>query len=219
MPDFVLERLRLAEGREIIAGVDEVGRGALCGPVVAAAVAFPAALIRKARRPAWLRRANDSKRLAPAVREVLARIILAEASSFGVGFATNLEVDERNVHRAGLEAMRRAIARMPVPPEFVLVDGFLIPGLDRPQEGVPHGDARSLSIAAASILAKVLRDHVLVACAALYPGYGLEDHKGYATRAHYAALADLGPTPFHRRSFQLELRPGAHAGRASARRG
>lgn len=210
MPDFALERLRLAQGREFVAGVDEVGRGALCGPVVAAAVVFPAALIRKPRRAAWLRRADDSKRLAPAVREALARVILAEATAVGVGFATNLEVDERNVHRAGLEAMRRAIGRLSVPPEFVLIDGFRIPGLDVPQEGVLHGDRRSLSIAAASILAKVLRDHVLTACAALYPGYGFEDHKGYATRAHYAALASFGPTPFHRRSFQLELRPGAH---------
>jgi len=199
---FELERSCLRGGCRIVAGVDEVGRGALCGPVVAAAVAFPVALLLSA-PPAWLARTDDAKRLTARLRVRLARSIAA-AAAVGIGCSPSGEVDRLNVLRASREAMRRAVAALPVRPDLVLVDGLPLPDPGFPQKAVTRGDALSTSIAAASIVAKVLRDSLLVFSARLVPGYGLDRHKGYGTAAHYRALDALGPTPFHRRSFSLQ---------------
>jgi ribonuclease HII len=202
--DFSIERSHLERGCPSVAGVDEVGRGALCGPVVAAAVLFPPSLISAAVPPAWLRRINDSKLLSPRRREELVRPILEEAASVGVGWSVSGEVDRLNVFHASHAAMRRAVHLLSPAPGLVLVDGVPLRACPWPQEALPQGDRRSSSIAAASILAKVLRDAFLRFCDPLFSGYGLAGHKGYGTAAHYRALDALGPCPFHRRSFQLQ---------------
>ena len=202
MADFEIERTYFEKGRAYIAGVDEVGRGALCGPVVAVSVIFPPAWI-AGTRPGWLKRTKDSKLLTPLQRRELARSILAEADSVGVGSCTNLEVDQKNIYWASLEAMRRAVAAMSRVPDLVLVDGFPLRDLPYPQEAIRQGDRKSATIAAASIVAKVLRDEIMVHCDRLAAGYGLGRNKGYGTKDHYRALDELGPTPFHRKSFKL----------------
>lgn len=203
MPDFALERLHFADGRRRIAGVDEAGRGALCGPVVAAAVILPAAFL-EGRIPAWFRRTDDSKRLTPRRREDLARSIWAESRAAAVGLATHEEVDRLNVFWAAHLAMRRAVELLPESPEVVLVDGPALRDCPFPQEAVPQGDRKSFSIAAASIIAKVVRDGIMAIGAEIYRGYGLDRNKGYGTREHYEALEALGPSPFHRRTFRLQ---------------
>lgn len=203
MADFEIERSFFEQGYRLIAGVDEVGRGALFGPVVAAAVIFPAAWF-AGRRPAWLRRTKDSKLLAPAAREELSRHIRAEAAAFAFGSATHTEIDQKNIFWASLEAMRRAVERLPQRPDAVLVDGFELRDFPYVQKGIPGGDKKSFSIAAASIVAKVLRDRLMVRYDRLYAGYNLAGNKGYATEDHYRALEALGPTPHHRRSFRLQ---------------
>ncbi len=205
MPDFEIERRHLEAGRKLIAGVDEAGRGALCGPVVAAAVIFPLSWF-AGPPPGWVGRLDDSKRLSPARRERLARRIRQEAS-VGLGLADNAEIDALNILRASQEAMRRAVAALPVPPDMVLVDGLAVRDFPRPQDAVVGGDRRSFSIAAASIVAKVFRDRIMIRAARRFPGYGMERHKGYGTRAHFEALALRGPTPFHRMSFNLQYQP------------
>ncbi|MCX6567178.1 MAG: ribonuclease HII [Candidatus Aminicenantes bacterium] len=205
MPDFEIERRHLGAGRKLIAGVDEAGRGALCGPVVAAAVVLPSSWF-DGPRPEWVDRIDDSKRLAPRQRELLARTIRKE-TAVGLGLASNVEIDALNILRASQEAMRRAVAALPVPPDLVLVDGLPVREFPRPQEAVVHGDRRSFSIAAASIVAKVYRDRIMTRSGRRFPGYGMERHKGYGTRAHYEALSLFGPTPFHRKSFNLQYQP------------
>jgi len=205
LPDFEIERRHLEAGRTLIAGVDEAGRGALCGPVVAAAVILPFSWF-AGLPPDWVERLDDSKRLSPTRRERLARRIRQEAS-VGLGLAGNAEIDVLNILRASQEAMRRAVAALPVPPDMVLVDGLAIRDFPRPQDAVVGGDRRSYSIAAASIVAKVSRDRIMIRAARRFPGYGMERHKGYGTRAHFEALALRGPTPFHRMSFNLQYQP------------
>lgn len=202
MADFGLERGCVREGCRVVAGVDEVGRGALCGPVVAAAVAFPLEAI-LSESSEWLARIDDSKRLTARLRGELAGRIAA-AAAVGIGCSPSGEVDRLNVLRASQAAMRRAVAALPVRPDLVLVDGLPLPEPGFPQKAVPHGDRIATSIAAASIVAKVLRDALIVFSGRLLPGYGLARHKGYGTTAHYRALEALGPTPFHRRSFTLQ---------------
>jgi ribonuclease HII len=203
VPDFALERIYFARGRRIVAGVDEAGRGALCGPVVAAAVVLPEAFYR-GRTPAWVRKTDDSKRLSPSRRAELARSIGAEARAVAVGLATHAEVDRLNVFRAAHLAMRRAVELLPETPEIVLVDGPALRDFQFPQEAVLRGDQRSYSIAAASIVAKVVRDGIMACGAEMFRGYGLDRNKGYGTAEHYEALDVLGPSPFHRRSFRLQ---------------
>ena len=203
MADFSIERSHLERGYRSVAGVDEVGRGALCGPVVAAAVVFPAALI-AAEPPGWLLRTNDSKLLTPRRREELIHFILAAADSVGIGWSISGEVDHLNVFQASQAAMRRALSLLAPAPEIVLVDGVSLRACPFPQQALPQGDRRSSSIAAASILAKVLRDALLRFSDRIYEGYGLARHKGYGTAGHYRALDTLGPCPFHRRSFLLQ---------------
>jgi ribonuclease HII len=176
-----------------VAGVDEVGMGPLAGPVVAAAVVLP-------ERPE-LPGLDDSKRLGPPARERLARAIRAQALALGVGVVPPGEVDRLNVYRAGVEAMRRAVLALRPAPDHLLVDGRRIPGLALPQTPLVGGDRRDGSIAAASIVAKVYRDRLMLRLERRHPGYGFGAHKGYATRAHLEALRRLGPSPAHRRSF------------------
>jgi ribonuclease HII len=192
-PDFHLETAALAQGALCVAGVDEVGRGPLAGPVTAAAVRLdPHAM------PAGL---DDSKKLTALRRAVLARALWATAD-VGVGHASVEEIDSLNILRASHLAMLRAVAGLKRPPDYLLIDGNQMPrGLACPARTVVKGDAISLSIAAASIVAKVVRDQIMVDLAQQHPGYGWDTNAGYGTRAHLDALLNLGVTPHHRRSF------------------
>ncbi len=177
-----------------IAGVDEAGRGPLCGPVYAAAVILDPA------RP--IDGLNDSKKLSEKKREALAPLIRERALAWAVGIATVEEIDRLNILHATMLAMRRAVEGLAVPPDQVLVDGNRIPpGLTVPARAIVGGDASEAAISAASILAKTGRDHEMMALAALYPQYGIAKHKVYPTAEHLAALRAHGPSPIHRRSF------------------
>jgi ribonuclease HII len=193
LPDAALEEEALAQGMRIVVGVDEVGRGPLAGPVTAAAVRLDLA-----RLPAGL---DDSKRLTAARRSALAGAIRASAQ-VSVAHASVAEIDALNILRASHLAMCRAIAGLPEPPDLALIDGNILPR-DLPCAGraVVGGDARALSVAAASIVAKVARDALMVELAQHFPGYGWETNAGYGTRAHLQALRDIGVSPHHRRSF------------------
>ncbi|WP_020164749.1 ribonuclease HII [Methyloversatilis discipulorum] len=177
-----------------IAGVDEAGRGPLCGPVYAAAVILDPV------RP--IDGLNDSKKLSEKKREALAPLIRERALAWAVGIATVEEIDRLNILHATMLAMRRAVEGLAAPPDQVLVDGNRIPpGLTVPARAIVGGDASEAAISAASILAKTGRDHEMMALAALYPQYGIAKHKGYPTAEHLAALRIHGPSPIHRRSF------------------
>ena len=191
-------------GRTAVAGVDEVGRGALFGPVLAVALSFPPRFYGP-RRPAWTEKLDDSKRLSPTKRKALMRPILGEALSMGVGMASNTEIDARNIHEASGLAMKRAIEAMVPKPGMVLVDGFPLKELDYPQMAIRQGDRKSASIAAASIVAKVLRDGLMEFFDRCCGGYGLAKHKGYGTAEHYRILRECGPTALHRKSFDLKI--------------
>ena len=188
------ERALWAQGLTRVAGVDEVGVGPLAGPLVAAAVILPPECA--------VRGIDDSKKVPPARREALRVEIEACAIAVGIGIVEAGEVDRLNTYWASIEAMRRAVAALPVAPQQVLIDARHIPGLAVPQAALVKGDARSYSIAAASIIAKVRRDAMMTALEERYPGYGFARHMGYGTAEHLAALARLGPCPAHRRSFQ-----------------
>ncbi|KIC40858.1 ribonuclease HII [Ruegeria sp. ANG-R] len=193
-PDFELERALLAKGYLRVAGVDEVGRGPLAGPVVAAAVVLNPHDI-----PDGL---NDSKKLTAKRRDAL-EVALRERADVAIAEASVAEIDEYNILRASHLAMERAVAALDPAPDFLLIDGNLIPrGLDIPSEAVVKGDARSVSIAAASIIAKNWRDQLMVDLAQQHPGYGWEANAGYPTKQHREALQNLGVTPHHRRSFK-----------------
>ena len=188
-----LETLLWRVGIRHVAGVDEVGMGPLAGPVVAAAVVFPPGT--------HLDGVADSKVLTAAQRERLDVEIRRRAVGVGLGVVEPDEIDRLNIYRAGLAACRRAVEALPLVPGFVLVDGREIPDLPMPQSAYPKGDAFVCSIAAASIVAKVHRDAIMRALDGRYPGYGFARHMGYSTRAHFAAIRTLGPSPVHRRSF------------------
>ena len=193
-PDLSFEQAAFARGILRVAGVDEVGRGPLCGPVVAAAVRLDPAAV-----PAGL---NDSKKLSAARREALFAAILA-AADVSIAEASAAEIDVLNILEASHLAMCRAIAGLGEAPDHVLIDGNRIPrGLAISAEAIVKGDARCASIAAASIVAKVWRDRIMVDLAQQHPGYGWERNAGYPTKDHLAALRNLGPTPHHRRSFR-----------------
>ena len=177
-----------------IAGVDEAGRGPLCGPVYAAAVILDPS------RP--IDGLNDSKKLSEKKREALAPLIRERALAWAVGIATVEEIDRLNILHATMLAMRRSVEGLAVPPDQVLIDGNRVPpGLAVPVRAIVGGDASEAAISAASILAKTGRDHEMMALAALYPQYGIAKHKGYPTAEHLAALRIHGPSPIHRRSF------------------
>lgn len=188
-----------------VAGVDEVGRGACAGPlVVAACVLGP-------NRFESLSALGDSKKLTAKAREELFPLIRRYALAYHVVFIPAAEVDSRGVHAANIEGMRRAVAGLPVRPGYVLSDGFRVPGLPVPSLPVVGGDAAAACIAAASVLAKVSRDRLMVALDSEHPGYGFAEHKGYSTAAHGAALAERGPCAEHRQSF-INVRRVARGG-------
>jgi ribonuclease HII len=190
-----LEAALYRNGLGPVAGVDEVGRGACAGPlVVAACVLGPGRL-------ESLSALDDSKKLTEKARERLYPLIRRYALAYHVVFIPSVEVDRRGVHVANIEGMRRAVAGLPVRPGYVLSDGFRVPGLPVPSLPVIGGDAAAACIAAASVLAKVSRDRLMVAMDTDHPGYGFAEHKGYSTAAHSAALNELGPCSEHRHSF------------------
>jgi ribonuclease HII len=192
-PDFSLETAAFAQGAVAVAGVDEVGRGPLAGPVTAAAVRLDPAAI-----PPGL---DDSKKLTAPRRAMLAAALWAVAD-VSVAHASVAEIDDLNILRASHLAMLRAVAGLNRPPDYLLIDGNQMPrGLPCAARTVVRGDATSLSIAAASIVAKVVRDRIMVDLAQQHPGYGWETNAGYGTKAHLTALLNLGVTPHHRRSF------------------
>lgn len=178
---------------EFICGIDEAGRGPLAGPVVAAAVILPKGLV--------IPYVNDSKKLTEKRREQLYPEIMEKAVAVGVGVVSPQRIDEINILQATYEAMREAIAQLTVRPDILLNDAVRIPLVDIPQVPIIKGDAKSISIACASVIAKVTRDRMMVQYDALYPAYGFAGHKGYGSAAHIAALRENGPCPIHRRSF------------------
>ena len=182
-----------AEGYQIVCGVDEAGRGPLAGPVCAAAVILPA----NAEIPGL----NDSKKLTDKKRRELMPIIKEMALAYGIAFADEHEIDEINILQATYLAMQRAIDQLSVRPDLALVDGNRAGNFGLPVKTVVKGDSLSASIAAASVLAKVTRDDLMLQMAEQYPQYGFEIHKGYGTKAHYAALTEHGPSPIHRMTF------------------
>ncbi|MCK8617008.1 ribonuclease HII [Fructobacillus sp. M158] len=192
MTRFAFESQLWTQGFQAIAGVDEVGRGPLAGPVVAAAVSLP---------PDFdCYGVIDSKQLSEKVRDELVTAIKEKAVAYGVGVVSAERIDEINIYEASREAMKAAVLAMDVPADYLLVDAMVV-DLPLPQEKLIKGDARSNSIGAASILAKVTRDAMMVAYDEQYPGYDFGHNDGYGTKAHLAALNRLGPCPIHRRSF------------------
>lgn len=188
-----IENSYFEKGVGVICGVDEAGRGPLAGPVCAAAVILPPNL--------EISGLTDSKKLSDKRRRELFPIIREQALAFGIGFASHEEIDEINILQATFLAMERAMAQLQVRPELALIDGNREKDFGIPVRTVVKGDSLSASIAAASVLAKVSRDDVMLEMAQQYPGYGFEIHKGYGTKAHYAALRELGPCPIHRMTF------------------
>ena len=189
MPSFEYEEKRYAEGYTAVCGLDEAGRGPLCGPVVAAAVILPQGLV--------IEGLNDSKKLTEKKREALFDIIKEKA----VAEASPAEIDEINILNASMLAMKRAVEALPVKADFALIDGNCSRGFDIPTETVVKGDAKSYSIAAASILAKVTRDRQCIELDKAYPQYGIAKHKGYPTKDHMEAVKKYGPAPIYRKSF------------------
>ena len=177
----------------VICGVDEAGRGPLAGPVCAAAVILPKHL--------QIPGLTDSKKLSDKKRRELFPIIQQQAIAYGIGLASEAEIDEINILQATFLAMRRALSQLSIRPEIALIDGNRETDFGLPVKTVVKGDSLSANIAAASILAKVTRDNILVELASQYPEYGFEIHKGYGTKAHYEALRTYGPCPIHRKSF------------------
>lgn len=181
----------------LIGGIDEAGRGPLCGPVVAACVILP--------KDAEILYLNDSKKLSEKRRELLFPEIKEKAVSFGVGIVENDVIDEINILNATKLAMKKAIDSMNVRPEQLLIDAVHLDDIDIPQVAIIKGDAASVSIAAASVIAKVTRDHIMLEYDKKYPEYGFAHHKGYGTKAHYEALKKYGLTPIHRKTFLKNL--------------
>lgn len=196
------ERMRLEDMRSfehkysaysLICGIDEAGRGPLAGPVVAGAVILP--------KDCEILYLNDSKKLSPAKREALYEEIMEKAEAVGVGMASPARIDEINILQATYEAMREAVDNLGVTPELLLNDAVTIPDVSIPQVPIIKGDAKSVSIAAASIIAKVTRDRLMVQYDEILPGYGFARHKGYGSKDHIEAIRRLGPTPIHRQTF------------------
>ena len=185
--------LRLWQSSTLFCGVDEVGRGALAGPVVAAAVILPPNVD--------IDGVDDSKKLTSLRRERLEPEIKRRSLTWAVAWVGHRFIEEHNIANATFHAMRLAVRRLQVRPELVLADGWAIPDVGLPCQGVIRGDGSSLSIACASIIAKVWRDRLMTRLSGRYPGYGLDQHKGYGTPAHLRALRELGASPIHRRTF------------------
>jgi ribonuclease HII len=196
-PTFNEENAVRQSGYLYIAGIDEVGRGPLAGPVVAAAVILPGDF-----EADWKLLVNDSKQLSPVVRAELFPYITEIAVSFGIGQSDVKTIDSRGIAKATRLAMKKAVDQLTPPADFLLVDFFNIPEIKLPQKGITHGDCLSFSIACASIIAKVTRDHLMEEMDKIYPEYKFAEHKGYGTPEHLECLQRLGPSPIHRCSFQ-----------------
>lgn len=197
MADFSIETEYKAQGYAVIAGVDEAGRGPLCGPVYAGAVILPEGLEDLG--------INDSKKLSEKKREALYDVIVEKAIAWGVGLASPAEIDQINILNATMLAMNRAVAAMGVTPDLLLIDGNRNKGIEYPSVTVVKGDSKSLSIAAASILAKVTRDRLMGEYALAYPQYNLGKHKGYPTPEHMALVKQYGPNEIYRMSFLKKI--------------
>ena len=195
-PSFDEEKRLKAQGYRLIAGIDEVGRGSLAGPVVAAAAILPGNVTAP-----WRDRVNDSKLLSPRTRELLSTGIHQIAISIGIGIIDHEVIDAQGIVTATRMAMKLAIDRLSPSPDFLLIDFLSLPEVPLPQTGIVNGDGRCFSIACASIIAKVARDRLMTEYDRIYPGYGLARHKGYGTREHLACLSRLGPCQIHRKSF------------------
>lgn len=193
MLDYSIEHQLHEEGFSVVCGIDEAGRGPLCGPVFAAACILPDGLV--------LEGLNDSKKLTPKKRDKLFDLICENAIAYCIASASVEEIDELNILEADLLAMRRAIDGLSVKADFALIDGNIARGFQIPARAVIGGDAKSPSIAAASILAKVARDRDCIELDAKYPQYGIAKHKGYGTKQHMDALRAYGPSPIHRKQF------------------
>lgn len=191
------EKEALAKGYKSVCGVDEAGRGPLAGPVCAAAVILPEGVI--------IDGVNDSKKLSEKKRESLFDVIRKQALSYSIAYATVDEIEEINILNATMLAMRRAIDGLDIKADYAMIDGNKIPPLDIDAECIVKGDAKSMSIACASILAKVSRDRLLYKYAEEYPMYGFDKHKGYGTKVHREAILKYGPCPYHRKSFLKKL--------------
>ena len=193
MPDYSIEHEIQARGYSLVCGIDEAGRGPLCGPVFAAACILPDGLI--------IDGLNDSKKLTAKKREMLFDVIRENAVSYCIASASVEEIDELNIRQANLLSMRRAIDGLAIKPDFALIDGNDDEGFQLPAMAVVKGDAKSMSISAASILAKVARDRICEELDREYPQYGIAKHKGYGTKDHMDALRKFGPSPIHRKKF------------------
>jgi ribonuclease HII len=188
-----------AKGFRLVAGLDEAGRGPLAGPVVAAAVVLP----HRARLPG----VDDSKKLSAPKREEIFSLLQKKASAIGVGIVEAEEIDRLNIHQASLKAMEKAVAALPLPPDFLLIDGLFTLNLPLPQMAVVKGDQKCLSVAAASIVAKVTRDRIMIARHREYPEYNFARHKGYGTKEHLQAIEKYGRCPLHRLTFRRHRQP------------
>ena len=195
-PSFIEEKRFEAQGYQRIAGVDEVGRGALAGPVVAAAVILPCNL-----DTPWVGEVRDSKQISSGKRELLFHFIHEVAIAVGVGMVSSDLIDSQGIVRATRLAMKTAVEQLSPAAESLLIDYLSLPEVPLPQRGITNGDELCFSIACASIVAKVSRDNLMVKLDGVYPDYGLGQHKGYGTERHVACLRRLGPSPIHRRSF------------------
>lgn len=198
MVDFEIEKEYTEKGFQLICGIDEAGRGPLAGPVCAAAVIFPIGT--------EIEGLNDSKKLTEKKREMLFPIITKKAIAYGIGFASEQEIDEINILNATFLAMRRAVEALGISPDLLLIDGNQKPKIGVGEEvTVIKGDAKSVSVAAASVLAKVSRDRYMLEIAQEYPQYAFEKHKGYGTKLHYEKIAEYGVSPIHRKTFLKKI--------------
>lgn len=193
MPDYTVENEISAQGYKFICGVDEAGRGPLAGPVCAATVIL--------KPDTEIKDLNDSKKLTEAKRESLYEIICENAISFAVAFSTVEEIESLNILNATFVAMERAVSKLNIPADFAIIDGNRLPDLSIPALAVVKGDSKSMSVAAASVLAKVTRDRLMLEYDKKYSNYGFAAHKGYGTKAHYEAINKYGITEIHRKSF------------------
>jgi len=193
-PNLAEENKLKSQGYKLIAGIDEVGRGALAGPVVASAVILPAYL-------PWFKLVRDSKELSPKKREFLFSLISSKALAVGTGIVPPQMIDSINILEATRLAMVQAVEKLPKQLSFLLIDRLTLPQCSIPQMGITKGDKLCLSIACASIIAKVTRDHIMEELDRTYHGYGFAKHKGYGTKEHISRLQQLGPSPIHRLSF------------------
>ena len=195
-PSYQEEAALLSQGYSLVAGLDEAGRGPLAGPVVAGVAVLPPNL-----KGQWVRLVRDSKQLTPAQREYVLPYLKDAARALEVGMSSAQEVDDLGIVSATHLAMKRALNSLALMPQYLLLDAFPLPGVGIPQKAIVHGDALCLSIAAASVVAKVTRDRIMEGHDDIYPSYGFARHKGYATREHLRNLRVHGPCPMHRYSF------------------